>query len=102
MTHVRVWQFRPAPGREEAFAAAYSSDGMWAKLFRLAAGFTDTTLLAPIEHGGSWLTIDRWASQSDFELFQQEQGEAYRRLDAELEPLTSSETFIGAFDEFPA
>lgn len=101
MTHVRVWQFQPVPGREEAFAAAYSGDGVWAQLFRQADGFVGTTLLAPAEPSGPWLTLDRWESLSAFDRFQADRGEAYRRLDAELMPLTADERFIGAFDELP-
>lgn len=99
MTHVRVWQFHPSPGREEEFAAAYSGDGVWAQLFREADGFIGTTLLAPAEPGGPWLTLDRWQSRDAFERFQDNCGEAYRRLDDELMPLTADERFIGAFDE---
>jgi heme-degrading monooxygenase HmoA len=99
MTHVRVWQFQPVPGREAEFAAAYSSDGVWAQLFGQAKGFIGTHLLAPVEPGGPWLTLDRWATLSAFHRFQEEFGDAYRRLDAELAPLTASELFIGAFDE---
>jgi heme-degrading monooxygenase HmoA len=99
MTHVRVWQFRPVPGREAEFAAAYSSDDVWARLFRQAEGFIGTSLLAPAEPGGPWLTLDRWATPSAFDRFQAEFGDAYQRLDAELAPLTAGELFIGAFDE---
>lgn len=99
MTHVRVWQFQPAPGREAEFAAAYSGDGVWAQLFRQADGFLGTTLLAPAEPGGPWLTLDRWETHAAFDRFQQDFGEAYRRLDAELTPLTAAELFIGGFDE---
>jgi heme-degrading monooxygenase HmoA len=101
MTHVRVWQFQPAPGREEEFAAAYSEGGVWAQLFRQAEGFVGTQLLAPTEPGGPWLTLDRWQSRDAFERFQDDFGEAYRGLDAELEPLTAGELFIGAFEEYP-
>jgi heme-degrading monooxygenase HmoA len=99
MTHVRVWQFHPSPGLEGEFAAAYSSDGVWARLFRQAEGFVGTNLLAPAEPGGPWLTLDRWESRKTFERFQEDHGEAYRSLDVELMPLTASELFIGAFDE---
>lgn len=99
MTHVRVWQFEPAPGREQEFAAAYSGDGVWARLFGRAEGFLGTTLLAPAEPGGAWLTLDRWATQAAFERFQDTHGEHYRNLDSELSHLTASEHFIGAFDE---
>ena len=50
---------------------------------------------------GPWLTLDRWQSRAAFDQFQQDTGEAYRRLDAELESLTADELFIGAFDERP-
>ena len=99
MTHVRVWRFQPAPGREGEFAAAYSGDGVWARLFRQAEGFIGTNLLAPVASGGPWLTLDRWQSQGAFHRFQEEFGDAYRRLDAELAPLTGGELFIGAFEE---
>jgi len=102
MTHVRVWQFQPAPSREAEFVAAYSGDGVWAQLFRQAEGYVGTQLLAPVEPGGPWLTLDRWQSQVAFERFQDDFGEAYRRLDAQLEPLTAGELFIGAFEEFSA
>lgn len=99
MTHVRVWSFQPAPGRESEFAAAYSGDGIWARLFRQAEGFVGTRLLAPREAGGRWLTLDEWASRDAFDRFQGTLGEAYQSLDEELAGLTSNEEFIGAFDD---
>jgi hypothetical protein len=99
VTHVRVGQFEPAPGREPEFAAAYASDGPWARLFGHAPGFVATTLLAPADPGGPWLTLDRWQSLGDFERFLAEYGHAYRSLDDALTDLTAAETFIGAFDE---
>lgn len=101
MTHVRIWQFEPGPGREREFAAAYAGDGVWARLFEQAEGFIGTTLLAPVEPGGPWLTIDRWESQLAFERFQAALGEAYRKLDEDLSELTAAEQFIGAFDDRP-
>jgi heme-degrading monooxygenase HmoA len=99
MTHVRIWRFQPAPGRERDFAAAYSGDGIWARLFEQAQDFVSTSLLAPEEPGGPWLTVDRWQSRAAFDRFQQDHGEAYRALDVELEPLTVEELFIGTFEE---
>ena len=101
VTHVRIWQFEPCPGREREFAAAYASEGAWAELFQQAEGFIGTTLLAPAEPGGSWLTIDRWESKLAFEQFQASLGEAYRSLDDTLSELTAAEHFIGAFDDPP-
>ena len=96
---MRVWQFEPAPGREAEFAAAYSSDGVWARLFAQGDGFIGTSLLAPTEPGGSWLTVDRWESLAAFERFQEAHGTAYRKLDEDLTGLTAREHFVGAFEE---
>ena len=98
MSHVRVWSFQPASGRESEFSAAYSGDGVWAKLFRQAEGFVGTRLLAPPDAGGRWLTLDEWQSRDAFERFQATLGETYRGLDEELAGLTSDEQFIGAFE----
>ena len=99
MTHVRVWKFRPAEGREDEFAEAYAGDGVWAPLFRRAPGFLDTALLRPTETGGWWLTLDRWKSEADFEVFQRDFGEEYRALDAEMEGVAGDEEFVGTFEE---
>jgi heme-degrading monooxygenase HmoA len=99
MTHVRVWKFRPAEGREDEFAKAYAGDGVWARLFGNASGFVGASLMRPSEPGRSWLTIDRWASEADFEAFQRDFGEEYRALDAELEGVAGEEEFVGTFEE---
>ena len=99
MTHVRIWTFRPPPGREQEFSAAYGSDGAWAALFAQAAGFRETRLLRPVEAGGWWMTIDRWNSVADFDAFQRDFGERYQSLDAELEGVAGEERFIGVFEE---
>ena len=99
MTHVRIWRFLPAAGREQEFAAAYAGDGPWARLFNQADGFIGTALLAPDQLGGPWLTLDRWRSRAAFERFQADHGDAYRALDVELDGLTVDETFVGAFAE---
>jgi len=99
MTHVRIWKFRPPPGRERDFALAYGADGVWAALFAKARGYLGTSLHRPDQPGGWWLTIDRWSSAGDFEAFSQAHDEAYRTLDQELEGLSGKEEFVGAFEE---
>ena len=99
MTHVRVWTFRPPPGREQDFAEAYGPAGVWAQLFGEASGFLGTSLLQPSEAGGAWMTIDRWASAEDFDAFQRDFAQRYQALDAELEGVAGEETFIGTFEE---
>ena len=99
MTHVRVWKFRPAEGREREFEQAYSGKGVWSRLFEQAPGYRGTVLLRPSERGGWWLTLDRWDSLRDFEAFEDQFGVEYRGLDAELEGVAGEEVFLGAFEE---
>ena len=99
MTHVRVWRFRPPPGREREFAEAYDGEGRWAELFRRASGYKGTVLLKPDQPGGWWLTLDRWDSAADFEAFGHDFGADYRALDAELEGVAGEEEFVGAFED---
>lgn len=99
MSHVRVWKFRPAAGREDEFAQAYADDGVWVRLFRKTSGFVGTSLLRPTERGGWWLTLDCWVTEADFHAFQRDFGEEYRALDAELEGVAGEEEFVGTFEE---
>ena len=97
MAHHRLWQFRPPPGREPEFAAAYARDGPWAELFAQAPGFIGTRLLRGSD--GWWLTIDSWDNADAFARFQADQGDAYAKLDRELEGVAGEERFVGAFDD---
>lgn len=96
MTHLRLWRFEVPADSEQRFVAAYRSDGDWAKLFATAPGFIRTELWHAED--GSYLTADHWNSLGDFERFQANLGDEYRRLDEELEGVSGIETFIGAFD----
>lgn len=96
MTHLRLWTFEVPADAEERFVAAYKSDGDWARLFASAPGFIRTELWKSGD--GLYLTADYWASAADFERFRSNLGEAYRRLDAELEGVSGIENFVGAFE----
>jgi heme-degrading monooxygenase HmoA len=99
MAHLRIWKFRPPAGREQEFAGAYGSGGDWAQLFGRASGYLGTRLLKPSGSDDWWLTIDRWASEGDFDAFQQSFGEDYRALDSQLEGVAGQEEFVGAFED---
>jgi heme-degrading monooxygenase HmoA len=99
MAHHRLWQFRPRPGGERAFAEAYAKHGTWSELFARAEGFVETRLLRPADEGGWWLTIDSWDSLAAFERFQRDYGEEYRALDVALEAVAGDERFVGAFED---
>ena len=96
VSHLRLWSFAVPPETEQRFLAAYRPDGDWAKLFAAAPGYIRTELWRADD--GRYLTADHWDSWDEFERFQSSHGEAYRRLDAELEGIASAETFLGAFD----
>ena len=96
MTHLRLWTFEVPAEAEERFVAAYKSDGDWAQLFATAPGFIRTELWRSGD--GLYMTADYWRSVTDFDAFQANLGEAYRKLDEELEGVSGVETFVGAFD----
>lgn len=99
MTHVRVWRFKPPADREVAFLDSYGPTGRWARLFAVTPDFKGTHLLRPEEAGGSWLTIDRWASREAFDRFQKVHGKTYRGIDVEMREIAGEEEYIGAFEE---
>ncbi|MFL6786554.1 MAG: antibiotic biosynthesis monooxygenase family protein [Sphingomicrobium sp.] len=96
MTHLRLWRFQVPVEQEERFLEAYRPDGAWARLFATAPGFIRTELWR--DAGGAFMTADFWQSLAEFDRFQVDQGDEYRRLDAELEGIAGEETFVGAFD----
>jgi heme-degrading monooxygenase HmoA len=101
LSYAIVWEFLVPPSNIAAFEAAYGMDGAWTNLFRQATGFIAVKLLRCERHTGRYLTIDRWASVTAFEDFKRFFADDYRVLDAQLEGLASTETRLGAFEEWP-
>jgi len=89
-----IWEFRPAQGRVHGFELAYGADGLWAELFRRAAGYLGTELLPPESPGGWYRTIDSWASEDDYEGFLEAFAAEYEALDAACTALTADERFV--------
>jgi heme-degrading monooxygenase HmoA len=94
---VVVWQFEIAEEKVSAFEAAYGPEGAWAHLFRTSPNYLGTELLRDAYIPGSYLTIDRWASEDDFRAFRKEHDPEYETLDRFCDSLTSRETRIGAY-----
>lgn len=94
---VVVWQFEIAEDKIAAFEAAYGPDGAWAGLFRLSADYRGTELLRDAYVPGTYLTIDRWASEEAFRAFRKEHDAEYETLDRACDDLTGRETRIGAY-----
>ena len=96
--YVVIWAFRPRPGREAEFEAAYGPGGAWDALFRGSADFLGTELLRAADGTGLYLTIDRWAGQAAYDAFRVDRGAEYDALDRACAGLTESEVRVGAFD----
>lgn len=94
---VVVWHFEIAEEKVAAFEAAYGPEGAWAQLFRSSPKYLGTELLRDAYVPGSYLTIDRWASEDDFRDFRKQNDQAYEALDRSSDDLTSRETRIGAY-----
>ncbi|HEX8813698.1 MAG TPA: antibiotic biosynthesis monooxygenase [Terracidiphilus sp.] len=92
-----VWQFEIAEAQIVDFEAAYGPEGAWAELFRASADYHGTELLRDAYVPGTYLTIDRWASEEAFRSFRKEHDAAYEALDRKCDALTAKETRIGAY-----
>ena len=98
---VVVWQFEIAEDKVAGFEAAYGPEGSWAELFRTSPSYLGTELLRDAYIPGSYLTIDRWASEDEFRAFRKHHDDDYELLDRECDTLTSRETRIGAYTVQP-
>jgi heme-degrading monooxygenase HmoA len=94
---VVVWQFEIAEEKIAAFEAAYGPEGAWAQLFRTSPEYQGTELLRDAYIPGSYLTIDRWASEMAFRTFRHDHDAEYETLDRFCDALTSHEKRIGAY-----
>jgi heme-degrading monooxygenase HmoA len=94
---VRVWLYSVEEQNRAGFELAYGSDGDWARLFALGANYLGIELLRG--EPGRYATIDRWRDESDWRLFMDRYGEAYRALDRQCEGLTADEVEIGDFTQ---
>jgi heme-degrading monooxygenase HmoA len=102
MVVVRVWRFRPDPRSITGFELVYGPAGDWARLFASSPGFLGTTLLKGAGSTEDYLTIDRWRSSGDWEVFRADYAAEYQALDQRCESLTTAELEIGSFEELPA
>jgi heme-degrading monooxygenase HmoA len=94
---VVVWQCEIAEEKVPAFEATYGPEGAWAQLFSTSPDYLGTELLRDAYIPGSYLTIDRWASEEDFRAFRKGHDPEYESLDRASDSLTSRETRIGAY-----
>ena len=94
---VVVWKFEIPEEKVPAFEAAYGPEGSWARLFRVSPDYLGTELLRDAYIPGSYLTIDRWASEATFRAFRKDHDSEYEVLDRKCDALTSREMRVGAY-----
>ncbi len=91
---VRVWRYQVPDQVRAEFEREYGPAGSWALLFARSAGFVDTSLYVEVTSPGSYLTVDRFASDEDWDRFLDENRTAYSELGTRLEHLTSAQEEI--------
>ena len=91
-----IWRYEVKDEARAAFEATYGPTGAWAQLFARHGGFRGTELFRADD--GSYLTLDVWRSQEDFDAFMAEHKIDYDALDRGTEDWTRSEHRIGSYD----
>jgi len=94
-----LWEFRVSPEQRAAFLHAYGPAGAWTALFRRAAGYRGTLLLADEADATRFLTVDRWESAAAYRAFRAAFAAEYAALDAKCAHLTQAERALGEFAE---
>ena len=94
---VIVWQFDVTEEKVTEFEAAYGPQGPWAALFARSPEHLSTELLRDAYVPGRYLTLDRWSSEEAFRAFRAAHDSDYEALDRACDPVTASESRIGAF-----
>jgi len=93
--YVIIWEYYVKAECIVEFEQIYGPGGRWADLFKNGNGFMGTELLRDPEDRQRYITIDRWVSSADYELFLSQWKKEYEALDSQCEGLTEQETLSG-------
>ena len=88
---VRVWEYDVPETSRAEFERTYGAGGDWAQLFSSSEGFRGTELFASLSVPGRYLTVDRFTDELSWRTFLADHRDAYARLDATTEGLTTNE-----------
>jgi heme-degrading monooxygenase HmoA len=94
-----VWEFVAREDKLKEFERYYSSEGLWAALFRKHPGYCGTILLRDAENPRRFLTVDRWDSFAAHVAMRAQFSAEYEALDRACESFTESERRIGVFED---
>ncbi len=89
-----IWRYSVAADCEGDFLSGYGVNGEWSRLFSRADGYLGTELVECNEPD-TYMTIDRWHHEADFDGFTAAAHKEYEELDLRLAALTTSEELIG-------
>jgi len=88
-----VWKFTVRPEKQREFESVYGPDGDWAQLFRKSQDYIGTELFRSL-NDNSYITVDKWNSEANFETFKNQFRSEYKKLDTECERFTLQEERI--------
>jgi heme-degrading monooxygenase HmoA len=97
-----IWEFQVRAGMEKGFERVYGSDGDWAQLFSPDESYFGTHLVRSRNGERTYVTLDFWRSQQDYDRFRKRHFVKYTALDQQCEDLTESEREIGEFVRVPS
>jgi heme-degrading monooxygenase HmoA len=89
--YVLIWEYGVRADQVDVFEAAYGADGAWSRLFAKAPGYLGTDLFRSSNSPTTFVTVDRWESEADWQGFRAGWGREYEALDGECEALTEWE-----------
>jgi Uncharacterized enzyme involved in biosynthesis of extracellular polysaccharides len=96
--YIIIWEYEVKADHSAEFEKIYGENGTWVELFRNGSGYLGTELLLDSRQLPRYLTIDRWASAVDHEVFLSDWRKEYEKLDAQCEGLTDQETLVGKWE----
>jgi heme-degrading monooxygenase HmoA len=91
-----IWRYEVLEEARAAFEATYGPTGAWAQLFARSEGYRGTELLKAED--GSYLTLDVWRSNADFDAFLAAHRAEYDALDRSTESWSASEHRLGQYE----
>jgi len=97
--YVIIWEYQVKASREHDFEKYYAPNGVWAKLFRRAAGYLNSELIRDPKHPRRYVTIDRWISAEAYDAFRAKWKDDYDALDTHCGNLMERESLLGTFTE---
>jgi heme-degrading monooxygenase HmoA len=96
--YVIIWEYYVKPDYTAKFEKIYGERGIWVGLFERENSYLGTELLRDANDLRHYMTIDRWVSVLDYELFLSKWRKEYEKLDAECEALIEREFLLGKWE----